>query len=252
MFDYHGKVILVTGASSGLGKQMAEAFAKQGGDVVIVARRLEKLEELAKIIEGYGVKCLPLKCDVTDTEQINSVVEKAIQEFGKIDVLVNNAGSSKAGPVTDLSDEDWNFTIDIDLTSVFKMTRAVSKHMVEKGYGRIINIASMYGLLATNQLASPYHASKAGVINFTRAVSAELSSKGVTCNAICPGFFETELTEAAINTDDFKGYISVSVPILRAGMAGELNAGALFLGSEEASYVTGIALPIDGGWSSAK
>lgn len=252
MFDYKGRVVLVTGASSGLGKQMAEAFAKQGADVVIVARRLDRLQELAETIKGYGVKCLPLKCDVTNTEEINSVVAEAIKEFGKIDVLVNNDGSNKAGSVTDLSDEDWNFTMEIDLTSVFKVTRAVSKHMVEKGYGRIINIASMYGILATNQNASAYHATKAGVIHFTRAASAELSPKGITCNAICPGYFGTELTDAVINTDEFKGYMQLTVPMQRAGKTGELNAGALFLGSEEASYVTGVALPIDGGWSSTK
>ncbi len=253
MFNYKGRVVFITGASSGLGLQMAEGFAKQGADLVITARRVEKLEKAANDIEKkFGVKCLPVQCDVTDTEQVNSAVEKAIKEFGKIDVLVNNAGSSKGGAITEMTDEAWDFTIETDLTSVFKVTRAVSKHMVEKGYGRIINIASMYGLLGTNQQQTAYHASKAGVVNFTRAVSAELAPYGVTCNTICPGFFTTELTVDTLSTDEFKGYMNISVPAKRPGKVGELNPGAIFLGSEEASYVTGIFLPIDGGWSSAK
>lgn len=252
MFNYEGKVVFVTGASLGLGKQMAKWFAEQGADLVITARRLEKLEEFAEEIRALGVKCLPLSCDVTDSKQVNEAVEKEVAEFEKIDVLVNNAGSSKAGAVNELSDEDWQFTIDIDLTSVFKVTRAVSNVMIEKGYGRIINIASMYGILGTNQLASPYHAAKAAVINFTRAAAAELAPHGITVNAICPGYFTTELTEETLSTDDFKGYMDITVPLKRAGSPGELNPGAIFLGSEEAAYVTGVALPIDGGWSSIK
>lgn len=251
MFDYKGRVVLVTGASSGLGVQMAHGFAKQGADIAITARRLNKLEAVAEEIRKYGVKVLPVQCDVTDTEQVNATVEKVISEFGKIDVLVNNAGSSKDAPITEMTDEEWNFTIDTDLSSVFKMTRAVARKMVEKNYGRIINIASMYGLLGTNQ-GCAYHASKAGVINFTRAVSAELAPKGITVNTICPGYFTTELTAELFGTDEFKQYMGLTVPMQRAGQEGELNAGAIFLGSEEASYVTGVVLPIDGGWSSAK
>lgn len=252
MFDYKGRVVMVTGSSSGLGMQMAKAFAEQGADLVLAARRVDRLEKLAEELKEKGVKALPVECDVMDTESINTAVEKAVAEFGKIDVLVNNAGSSKAGPVNEMSDDDWNFTIDIDLNSVFRVTRAVSKHMIEKGYGRIINIASMYGIIATNQQAGPYHAAKAGVIHFSKAAAAELAPHGITVNAICPGYFDTELTNDTLETDDFKGYMEITVPMKRPGNTGELNAGAIFLGSEEASYVTGVALPIDGGWSSIK
>lgn len=253
MFDYKGRVVFVTGASSGLGKQMATGFAAQGADLVIAARRIEKLEELAKELNTtYQVKVLPVKLDVTNTENVNQAVEQAIKEFGKIDVLVNNAGSSKGGAVYEMTDEDWDFTMDTDLTSVFKMTRAVSKHMKDAGYGRIINIASMYGILGTNQQQVAYHASKAGVLNFTRAAAAELAPFGVTVNSIAPGFFTTELTVDTLETEEFKGYMGLTVPANRPGKEGELNPGALFLGSEEASYVTGVTLPIDGGWSSAK
>lgn len=252
MFDYTGRVVMITGASSGLGVQMARGFAKQGADIVITARRMEKLEQVAEELRQLGVKALPIQCDVTSTEQVDAAVEQAIQEFGKIDVLVNNAGSSKANPVTDMTDEEWEFTIDTDLTSVFKVTRAVARKMVEKGYGRIINIASMYGLLGTNQNAGAYHASKAGVVNFSRSTAAELAPHGITVNTICPGYFTTELTVDTLETEGFKQYMGLTVPMARPGKEGELNAGAIFLGSEEAAYVTGVALPIDGGWSSAK
>ncbi|NLJ93943.1 MAG: glucose 1-dehydrogenase [Clostridiaceae bacterium] len=253
MFDFKGRVVLITGASSGLGVQMAKGFAELGADLVITARRFERLEAFAKELnEEYGVKALPVACDVTSTEQVDAAVEKAIAEFGKIDVLINNAGSSKGGPVHELSDENWNFTMDTDLTSVFKMTRAASKHMIEAGYGRIINIASMYGLLGTNQQETAYHASKAGVVNFSRAAGAELAPHGITVNTICPGYFLTELTEETFSGEEFKAYMGMTVPAGRPGEPGELNAAAIFLASEEASYVNGVALPVDGGWSSAK
>lgn len=252
MFDYKDRVVAVTGASSGLGVQMARAFAEQGANLVLIARRKERLDNLAKELEDKGVKALPLSCDVTDTEQIKATVAETVREFGKVDVLVNCAGANKAGSVFEMEDDAWQFTIDTDLTSVFKVTREVSKVMMENKYGRIINIASMYGILGTNQNASAYHAAKAGVINFTRAAAAELAPYGITVNAICPGFFTTELTVETLETDDFKAYMGITVPMARPGAEGELNSGAIFLGAEESSYVTGVALPIDGGWSSTK
>lgn len=252
MFDYTGQVVAVTGASSGLGNQMARAYAAQGATVVIMARRLERLEELKSEIEAAGGKAHSIQLDVTNDENIEESIREIIEKFGKVDVLVNNAGGSKAGSVTEMTNEAWDFTIDLDLTSIFKMTRAYATRMKEAGYGRIINIASMYGLMGTNQNAGAYHASKAGVVNYSRAASAELSEFGITVNTICPGYFETELTEDSIGSDEFQGYINLTVPAKRQGQTGELNAAAIFLGSKEASYVTGVALPVDGGWSSAK
>lgn len=253
MFDYKGQVVMITGASSGLGVQMAHGFAKQGADLAILARREERLLEVKSEIESeYSVKVLPVVCDVTDTDNVNSAVDKIVDEYGKIDVLVNCAGSSKGGAINEMTDEAWDFTIDIDLTSVFKVTRKVSNVMIENNYGRIINIASMYGMMGTNQQQVAYHSSKAAVLNFTRAVASELAGYNITCNAIAPGFFTTELTEDTLKTDDFKAYMNISVPMKRPGEVGELNSGAIFLGSKEASYVTGVTLPIDGGWSSSK
>lgn len=202
--------------------------------------------------EDRWLEALPVKCDVTKTEEIDHAITTIVDHFGKIDVLVNDAESSKGGAIQEMTDEAWDFTMAIDLDSVFKMTRRVSQEMLKKHYGRIINIASMYGLLGTNQMQCAYHASKAAVINFTRAVAAELAPQGITVNAICPGFFTTEITKDTLETEDFKQYMSLSVPMNRPGKEGELNAGALFLASKEASYVTGVALPIDGGWSSSK
>ena len=150
----------------------------------------------------------------------------------------------------EMNDEEWDFTISTDMTSVFKMTRAFAKIMKENNYGRIINIASMYGLVGNTEIPTiAYHSSKGGVVNFTRAAAAELAIDGITVNAICPGYFYTELTKEVLDTKEFQEFAKVHVPMRRYGENGELNAGAIFLASDEASYVTGVILPIDGGYT---
>ena len=250
MFNLKGRVAVISGASSGLGKQMAKAFAKQGADLVILARRIERLEELKVELEKEGVKVLPVQCDVTSSEQIDNAAKLAKDTYGKVDILVNCAGSSKDKGVLDMADDDWDFTISTDLTSVFKMTRAFANIMKENNYGRVINIASMYGLVGNTEIPTiAYHSSKGGVVNFTRAAAAELAKYNITVNAICPGYFYTELTTQVLDTDTFQEFAKVHVPMQRYGKEGELNAGAIFLASDEASYVTGIVLPIDGGYT---
>ena len=250
MFNLKGRVAVITGASSGLGKQMAHAFAKQGANLVILARRIERLEELKKELEKENVKVLPIKCDVTSTEDINNAAKEAEKEFGKVDILVNCAGSSKDAGVLEMTDDEWNFTIETDLTSVFKMTRAFANIMKKNNYGRVINIASMYGLVGNDEIPTiAYHSSKGGVVNFTRAAAAELAKYNITVNTICPGYFYTELTTAVLDTDRFQEFAKTHVPMKRYGREGELNAGALFLASDEASYVTGLIMPIDGGYT---
>ena len=250
MFNLKGRVVVVSGASSGLGAQMAKGFAKQGADLVITARRIDRLEALAEEIRSMGVRCLPIKCDVTTVEDVNNAAMKAEEEFGKVDVLVNCAGSAKNNGVLNMTDEEWQFTIDTDLTSVFYVTRAFANIMKKNNYGRIINIASMYGLVGNTAMDTvAYHSSKGGVVNFTRAVAAELAKYNITCNAICPGYFATELTQETLDTEEFTNYMKATVPLGRYGREGELNAGAIFLASDEASYVTGVILPIDGGYT---
>ena len=250
MFDLKGRVAVISGASSGLGKQMALAFAKQGADLLILARRIERLNELKCELEKENVKVVPVKCDVTLTEDIDAAVEVAVKEFGKVDILVNCAGASKDKGVLDMDDSEWDFTINTDLTSVFKMTRAFGNIMKENNYGRIINIASMYGLVGNDKIPTiAYHSSKGGVVNFTRAAAAELAKYNITVNTICPGYFYTELTTTVLDTEDFQKFAKEHVPMKRYGKEGELNAGAIFLASDEASYVTGVILPIDGGYT---
>lgn len=250
MFNLKNRVVVITGSSSGLGKQMAYAFAKQGANLVLLARRIERLNELSQEIKALGVDALAIKCDVTKPNEIEESAKKVKEYYGKVDILVNCAGSAKNNGVLNMTDEEWNFTIDTDLNSVFYVTRAYANIMKENNYGRIINIASMYGMVGNTALDTvAYHSSKGGVINFTRAVAAELAKYNITCNAICPGYFETELTRDTLNTKEFTDYMKLTVPLGRYGKEGELNAGAIFLASDEASYVTGVILPIDGGYT---
>ncbi len=251
MFDLKEQVAVITGASSGLGRQMARAFAAQGADLVVMARRVERLKELKEELEEeHHVRVLPIQCDVTDTENIKEAAKKAESFFGHVDILLNAAGSAENNGVLNMSDDEWNFTIETDLTSVFKVTRAFAAIMKKNHYGRIINIASMYGLVGNTEIHTvAYHASKGGVVNFTRAVAAELAMDGITCNAICPGYFYTELTTETLDTDQFQEFARTHVPMQRYGKEGELNAGAIFLASKEASYVTGLIMPIDGGYT---
>ena len=250
MFDLKGQVVVITGASSGLGKQMSKEFAKQGANLVILARRIERLEELKIELEKEGIKVLPVKCDVTSTEDINNAAELAKKTFGKVDILVNCAGSSKDKGALEMTDEEWDFTIATDMTSVFKMTRAFGNIMKENNYGRIINIASMYGMVGNTEIPTiAYHSSKGGVVNYTRAAAAELAKYNITVNSICPGYFYTELTKEVLDTEMFQEFAKTHVPMKRYGNEGELNAAAIFLASKEASYVTGVILPVDGGYT---
>ena len=251
MFDLKGYVAVVSGASSGLGQQMALALARQGASLAILARRIERLEEFKhKLLEAGAKDVLAIKCDVTSTRDINDAASDVEKYFKKVDILVNCAGSSKDKGVLEMNDDEWDFTIATDETSVFKMTRAFANIMKKKNYGRIINIASMYGLVGNTEIHTvAYHASKGAVVNFTRAVAAELATSGITCNAICPGYFETELTKTVLDTERFQEFAKTHVPMQRYGKPGELDAAVVFLASKEASYVTGLIMPVDGGYT---
>ena len=250
MFKLNNRVAVITGASSGLGKQMARAFANQGANLVLLARRVERLEELKNELTNLGVNVLAVKCDVTNVAEVNEAARVSEEHFGKVDILVNCAGSAKNAGVLEMTDEDWDFTIKTDMDSVFYVTRAFGNIMKKNHYGRIINIASMYGMVGNMAMGTiAYHTSKGGVINFTRAAASELAKEGITVNAICPGYFDTELTHETLITPEFTEYMKATVPLGRYGKEGELNPAAIFLASDEASYVTGVILPIDGGYT---
>ncbi len=251
-FDFKGQVALVTGCSGGLGVQMAKALASAGCNIVAIARRQDKLEAVAKEIrEEYGVDALALKCDITDTEAVNATVAAALAHFGRIDILINNAGTGAVAPAEDITDEQFTHEFEIDLLGSFKVARAAAKQaMIPAQYGRIINIASMYGLVG-NKIAgsAPYHAAKGGVVNLTRALAAEWGKYGITVNSICPGYFYTDLTRETLNSDFFQQNARTMIPMERYGEEGELDTATLFFASKASSYVTGTNLAVDGGYT---
>jgi len=251
-FDLKGQVAIVTGCSTGLGVQMAKALANQGAAIVPVARRQEMIEKVAKEInEEFGVETFPVKCDITSTEQVEAMVDKVLEKFGRIDILINNAGTGAVAPAEDITDDQFRNEMDIDLFGTFKVSRAVAKKaMINAKYGRIINIASMYGLVGNKVAGSaPYHAAKGGVVNLTRALASEWGKYGITVNSICPGYFYTDLTRETLDSDFFQQNARTMIPEERYGNTGELDVAAIFLASPNASYVTGVNLPVDGGYT---
>lgn len=232
---------------------MAHALANQGAHIVALARRRELIEKVAEEIKNvYGVDAIGVSCDITDTNRVDAAIDEIMAHFGKIDILINNAGTGAVAPAEDISDEQFSNEINIDLFGAFKMARAVAKKaMLPAGYGRIINIASMYGLVG-NKIApaAPYHAAKGGVVNLTRALACEWGDKGITVNAICPGYFETPLTKETLESEFFQNYAHTMIPMARYGKEGELDTATIFLASTESTYVNGTILPVDGGYTS--
>jgi len=251
-FDLTGQVAVITGCSTGLGVQMARALANQGAKIVGIARRKEMVESVAKeIAETYKVETLGVTCDITDTARVDAAVDEILAKFGRIDILINNAGTGAVAPAEDISDEQFYNEINIDMFGTFRMARAVAKKaMIPQKYGRIINIASMYGLVGNKVLpCSPYHAAKGGVVNMTRGLASEWGKYNINVNAICPGYFYSPLTKETLDSDTFQQNARTMIPLSRYGNEGELDTAALFLASPASSYVTGVILPVDGGYS---
>ena len=251
-FDLTGQVAVVTGCSTGLGVQMAKALANQGAKIVAIARRKEKIDAVAKeIADTYKIETLAIQCDITDTEKVNAAVDSIMEKFGRIDIVINNAGTGAVAPAEDITDDQFNGELNVDLGGTFKVSRAVAKKaMIPAKYGRIINIASMYGLVG-NKVApcSPYHAAKGGVVNLTRGLASEWGKYGINVNAICPGYFYSPLTKETLDSDFFQQNAQTMIPLSRYGNEGELDSAAIFLASPASSYVTGVVLPVDGGYT---
>ena len=250
-FDLSGQVAVVTGASTGLGLQMAKAFASQGANLVLLARREQRLKENAEALtKEFGVEVMALKCDITHTDEVKGAVEAVLKRFGRVDILVNNAGTGAIGNAEDITDEQFMHEVNVDLFGTFICAREFGRAMLDACYGRIINIASMYGLVG-NMIAgsAPYHAAKGGVVNLTRALAAEWGKHGITVNSICPGYFYTELTTATLDSDYFQDMAKRSIPLGRYGREGELDTCALFLASPMSTYVNGQNIAVDGGFT---
>ena len=251
-FDFKGRVAVVTGCSTGLGVQMAKALASQGCTIVAMARRQNLIEDVAaSITKEFGVEAVGIPVDITSTEKVEAAVAEVMKRFGRIDILINNAGTGAVAPAEDITDAQFENEMFIDLEGTFKMAREVAKKaMLPAGYGRIINIASMYGLVG-NKIAgsAPYHAAKGGVVNLTRALAAEWGEKGITVNSICPGYFYTPLTQETLDSEFFQNYAKQAIPMSRYGHEGELDTATLFLASAASSYVNGVNLPVDGGYT---
>ncbi len=250
LFDLTGKVALVTGASSGLGIQLATALAKQGADLAIVARRVEKLEQVKKDIEALGARCIALRCDVLNNDDIAATVQAVKDHYDKIDILVNNAGIGYAAPAEEQTDEEWRKMIDTNLSSLYFFSREVGKHMIERSYGKIINLGSIHSTVAMSGLPlTAYCSAKGGVEMLTKSLAAEWAKHGITVNAIGPAYFESEMTQDALSQEGFLDLVKLYCPMGRIGRSGELDGAVVYFASDASSYTTGQLLTIDGGWT---
>lgn len=245
LFDLTGKYALVVGASSGLGRQFAKALARQGANVAVAARRIEKLTETQKQIEAIGAKCILVPCDVNDEESIRKCAATVKAEFGRIDILCNNAGIIAFGDFLESKVSDWDAVFNTNLRGMYIMSREVGKIMKEQNYGKIINTASIGGHGGAAGAIS-YYASKGGVVNFTRALACDLAPYNVTVNAIGPGVFETELTADHLE-NDFSKRQREGIPMKRFGREGELDGVLVYLASDASTYCTGQTIYVDGG-----
>ena len=244
-FDFSGEVVLVTGGSRGLGFEIAQAFGMAGATVVITARREQWLHEAEQQLQAQGIKVFTTICDVADASAVENAVQQTRATCGDIDVLVNNAGLTWGTPAQDMPLDRWRQVLDANITGTFLMSQAVGRHMLERNKGVIVNIASIAGLSGGQLNTVGYNASKAAVINMTRALAIEWATHNIRVNAIAPGMFRTRMTEAILQRAE--STVADAMPMKRIGQPGELAPAVLFLASDAASYITGQVLPVDGG-----
>jgi 3-oxoacyl-[acyl-carrier protein] reductase len=239
-----GQVALVTGAGRGIGRAIALKFAAAGADVVCVSRTQENSEKVAAEARALGRRAWALAVDVADAAAVAAAAETALKEAGKVDILVNNAGVTRDGLLMRMSEADWDTVLNTNLKGAFNFTKALTRAFLKQRSGRIINVASVIGLVGNAGQAN-YAASKAGLIGFTKSVAKELASRGITANVLAPGFIATDMT--AVLKDDMKAEILKQIPLGSLGEPEDIANAALFLASAEARYITGQVLAVDGG-----
>ena len=248
-FDLSGKSAIVTGGTKGLGEAMAAGLASAGANVVLVSRHAEEADAVAKTIAtDFGVKAFGFGADVTNEGQVTAMAGFAEEQFGKIDILINNAGINIRGAIDELSYDDFRKCNDVNVNGPWLCNRAVIPKMKASKYGRIINISSTLGLVGLAN-RTPYASSKGAIVQMTRALALELAPFGITCNAICPGPFLTEMNIPIADTEEAKKFIVGAVALGRWGKLEEIQGSAIFLASDAASYVTGSMFTVDGGWT---
>jgi gluconate 5-dehydrogenase len=244
-----GKVAVVTGSTKGIGKALALGLASYGADVVITSRSQTDCEAVAAEVRALGPGALPCACDVARRGSIEDLAAAVMDEYGRIDILVNNAGNAVTKAAEDLTEDEWDRVIDVDLKGVFLCSTVFGRHMIAQRSGKIINIASMLGLVGAKQLV-PYCAAKGGVIQMTRALALEWTRHNIQVNALCPGYVKTPMNEAAIEGNPrVYEWIIANTPMRRLGEVDELIGPLVFLASDSSSYMTGQTLVIDGGWT---